>query len=148
VTGWRITSAEPEDAGPLAQILGDWVRETGWMPVLHSREEDARFVAGLIASHEVRVARGDRGALGFIVLSESEIPAFYLAADARGRGIGKALLSDAKVLRPRLSLWLFAANERAERFYLREGFREVERTDGQGNDESLPDIRMVWERET
>ena len=34
----------------------------------------------------------------------------------------------------------------ADGFYVREGFTEVELTDGAGNDEGLPDVRLVWHR--
>ena len=52
----------------------------------------------------------------------------------------------AKARSPRLELWTFQANTRARAFYAREGFAEVKLTDGQGNDEELPDVRMVWNR--
>lgn len=136
-----IRRAEAADAGWCARVLGDWVRETGWMPVLHSREEDLGFVAGLIAQAEVWVAEG-----GFVVREGEEVRALYLAPAARGRGVGRALLDVAKEGRGRLALWAFAANAGALRFYAREGFCEVARTDGAGNEERLPDVRMVWER--
>ena len=63
---------------------------------------------------------------------------------ARGRGVGKALLDTAKARSDRLELWCFQANAGARRFYAREGLAEVERTDGAGNDEKLPDVRLVW----
>jgi GNAT superfamily N-acetyltransferase len=144
VTGWVITDATPADAAPLACILGDWIREVGWMPLLHSREEDQGFIGDLIANSTVWVARDDQGVIGFLAMNGAVVPALHLAKRGRGHGIGKALLSKAKACQPELSLWAFQANEHAIRFYLREGFREVERTDGHANDEGLPDIRLVW----
>ncbi len=140
----RLRPAVPEDAPPLARVLGDWVRETGWMPVLHSREEDLGFLRHLIEAAEVMVAE-DGGLLGFLALEGDEVRALYLAPEARGRGIGRALLERAKAARGRLWLWVFEANGRAVAFYEREGFRVAERTDGSGNEEGLPDLRMVWE---
>jgi GNAT superfamily N-acetyltransferase len=137
-----IRQATAVDASWCARLLGDWVRETGWMPVLHSREEDLGFVAGLIARTEVLVAEG-----GFLARERDEVLALYLAPEVRGRGVGKALLDAAKERRERLTLWVFQRNAGALRFYAREGFAEVERTDGARNDERLPDVRMVWERE-
>jgi len=43
-----------------------------------------------------------------------------------------------------LSLWAFAANHGAIAFYGRAGFVEVLRTDGSGNEERQPDVRMRW----
>ncbi len=140
----RLRPATPDDASALARILGDWVRETGWLPVLHTREEDLGFLTHLIATTDVIVAE-DGPMLGFLALDGKDVRALYLAPDARGRGVGRALLGRAKAGRDRLSLWAFEANPRAVAFYQREGFRVVERTDGSGNEEGLPDLRMVWE---
>ncbi len=140
----RLRRATPEDAPALARILGDWVRETGWMPVLHTREEDLGFIAHLIGTTEVTLAE-DGGPSGFLALDGEDVRALYLAPEARGRGIGKALLGQAKAGRTRLSLWAFEANSRAVAFYQREGFRVAERTDGSGNEEGLPDLRMIWD---
>jgi GNAT superfamily N-acetyltransferase len=136
-----IRRAEAGDAAVCARILGDWVRETGWMPVLHTREEDLGFLSTLIAQADVFVAEG-----GFLVRGGEDVMALYLAPEARGRGLGKALLDEAKAGRERLFLWAFERNEGALRFYAREGFVAVERTEGAGNEAGLPDVRMVWER--
>lgn len=141
-----IQNAVPSDAGPLAAILSDWIDATGWLPRLHTRDEDRGFVAGLIAAHEVLVARESGRAVGFLVRDGDAIPALYLAECARGRGIGARLLTAAKAGQDRLTLWTFVANEGAQRFYRREGFVEAERTDGAGNEAGLPDVRLEWTR--
>jgi GNAT superfamily N-acetyltransferase len=148
VSRWWKADAVVEDAGPLARILGDWIRETGWMPVLHSREEDAAFVAALIRDQTVRVARTDAGPVGFLARSGGKVAALYLAPGARRGGIGTALLEDAKRGAGELVLWTFLANGQAIAFYLREGFVEIERGDGSGNDEGLPDAKLEWRQAT
>ena len=87
-----------------------------------------------------------RGPQGFLARDGEMIHALYLRPKARRRGFGKALLDQAKAETPRLTLWAFQANAQARRFYAREGFAEVEETDGAGNDEKLPDVRLTWER--
>jgi GNAT superfamily N-acetyltransferase len=147
VTTVALTDATPQDAVPLARILGDWLRGTGWMPVLHSRDQDIAFLSRMIASHHVLVARDAEGVpLGFIAVKQGDIAGFYVAEASRGQGIGKVLLDAAKAQEPRLVLWTFQANTGAIAFYAREGFTEVERTDGAGNEERLPDVRMIWRR--
>ncbi len=142
-----LRPAEPQDAPALARILGDWVREVGWMPVLHSREEDQGFLGHLIATTRVTVAEDGtlRAApLGFLSLDGEEVRALYLAPAARGVGWGRRLLDGAKAASPRLRLWTFEANARARAFYAREGSRELRRTAGD-NEEGLPDLLLAWE---
>jgi len=146
VSGWSITDAHGSDVGALAQIMGDWVRETKWMPVLHTHEDDEGFVVGLLRTHSLRVARGRTDRVGFLARQRGKVQALHVAQAARGMGIGRALLDEVKAVEPVVSLWTFQANTRAIAFYLREGFAEAERTDGQGNDERLPDIRLIWRR--
>ena len=142
-----LSPATPDDAAPLARILGDWLRDAGWIPVLHDRAEDLGFVARMIDSH----TRSGRPRPGPDRLSSRSNKATSQASTSppthRGKGIGKALLDAAKTDEPRLALWTFQANTRAIAFYQREGFAELERTDGIGNEENLPDVRMIWRRD-
>jgi GNAT superfamily N-acetyltransferase len=80
-----------------------------------------------------------------LVLDDDCIEQLYVDPDLTGAGIGAQLLAVAKRERPRgLQLWTFVSNEGAQRFYLRHDFREMERTDGAGNEERAPDIRYAW----
>lgn len=144
MTGFRLTDANEGDVVALARFIGNWVRETGWMPVLHTREEDEGFVAGLLVSHAVRVARGGAVPLGFLARQGGRVQALHVAAEARGWGIGRELLDEVKAVEAVVDLWAFQANARALAFYLREGFQEAERTDGSGTEEGLPDVRLIW----
>jgi chorismate mutase len=55
------------------------------------------------------------------------------------------LLELAKAQRPDgFGLWVFESNVPARAFYARYGLVELERTDGAGNEERRPDVRMVW----
>lgn len=146
MSGWRLEDADLSDVSVLARIIGDWVRETDWMPVLHSRDADEGFVRGLMRTHVVRVARRGADRLGFLARQGGKVQALHVAQAARGMGIGRALLDEVKAGEPEISLWTFQANTRAIAFYRREGFAEADRTDGQGNDEHLPDVRMIWRR--
>ena len=137
----------------MAQVLGGWIKATPWMPKLHLPVEDVWFCSSLIDTCDVWVLRQpvvigptetDDTVSGFLARRGDEVQALYLAPDARGQGYGKALLDLAKAVRDRLELWTFQANIRAIAFYRREGFTETARTDGSGNDEKLPDLRLVW----
>lgn len=144
---WHLDDATEADAPALAAMLGAWVRDCGWMPVLHSAEEDVAFVLRLIRSHLVRVARaGDGTPCGYLARRQGDIAAFCVRADRRGQGIGAALMAEAMQTEDRIALWTFAANTGALAFYARHGFAEVERTDGCGNEEGLPDVRLIWRK--
>lgn len=142
----RITPARPGDCDALARILARWVRETPWMPNVNRPHEDRLYLYYLIDKAQVFVLRDWRGAMGFVIREGDMVHALYLAPRARGRGHGKRLLEAAKRDAGALVLWAYQANGRARAFYQREGFAEVEFTDGAGNDENLPDVRLEWKR--
>ncbi len=142
-----ITPAQPEDAAAIGTILADWIDATPWMPRLHSVEEDRRFCAGLIATQKVLVARGPQ-VLGFLSCDWPVVTCLYLAAGSRGQGVGARLMAAAKEGRDRLEVWTFAANPGAIRFYQRERFRIIATTEGDGNEEGMPDVQLAWQRES
>jgi len=83
--------------------------------------------------------------VGFMVIGDGWIEQLYLEPDHVGRHLGDHLVELAKQQSPAgLQLWTFAVNEAARRFYGRHGFVEVEQTDGAGNEERQPDVRLVW----
>ena len=144
----HLAPAKPRDATALACILADWIDETPWMPDIHTPNEDRDFLTYLIRETEVIMPRTLLGPQGFMARDGAEIHALYLVPGVRGQGIGKRLLDQAKSKSPELTLWTFQANLPARRFYAREGFREVRQTNGAGNDEKLPDVRLAWQRDT
>lgn len=143
-----LRDADEADLPMVARILGQWVAETPWMPKLHGPEEDLWFVGQLRLEGRMRVAAlGPRASdvVGFLARQEGEVRALYLAEGARGRGIGRALLSEAMAAVPEGGLWCFQANAPARAFYARMGLTEVMMTDGE-NEEGLPDVRLEWSR--
>nr|WP_254429818.1 GNAT family N-acetyltransferase [Ruegeria atlantica] len=124
-----------------------FARENEWMPLLHSRAETISFCGRMIEMEWMTVAETDQGVVGFLALNGNDIHSLYLAPDARGKGVGRQLLEHAKSRQSELSLFAFQANHSACRFYERNGFVEVARSDGADNDENLPDIKYVWNSE-
>jgi chorismate mutase len=69
----------------------------------------------------------------------------YVDRSAQRAGVGGALLDVVKAQRPGgFCLWVFESNEPARAFYRARGLVDLERTDGAGNEEKAPDIRMAW----
>jgi GNAT superfamily N-acetyltransferase len=143
----RIGPARPAEAAALARILVDWARATPWMPDVYAPAETRVLFQRMIATRHVLVARGWRGPLGFIAVDASgHVDGLYLAAAARGRGIGRRLLSRAKRRAGSRGLRLraFARDHAARAFYARAGFAEVEGPAGSDNDAGLPEVRLEW----
>lgn len=141
-----LRPARSLDAGAVGDILYGFSREKAWMPELHTGAETIAFCGQMIDKGWVTVAEQAGRVVGFLALNGAEIQSLYLAPDARGQGIGRCLLEHAKAGRTELSLFAFQDNSPACRFYERNGFAEVVRSDGSANDEKLPDIRYVWRR--
>lgn len=141
----RIVDATDRDVPACADILLAWVAECGWMPRLWTEAETQFYLSRLVAEGRIRVARRKGRVLGFIATSQGEVECLYLTRGARGDGVGKRLLEDAKARMPGgFMLWAFAANTGALRFYTREGMVQTDQTDGGRNAEKLPDIQMTW----
>lgn len=127
----------------LLVILWAFTRHTDWLPCTRPAWVDIRLMARIIARGWVRHLRG----AGFIARDGERIHALYVHPDARGRGVGGVLLEQAKTACDRLELWVLAQNTPARAFYAARGFEEVLCSRGMGNDENLPDILMVWQKE-
>ena len=146
MSGPALRPARTTDAGKVGAILSAFVDENDWMPRLHTRAEDIGFAGHMIDKGWVPIAQLDDRVAGFLARDGAIIQALYVAADARRQRCGTALLQPAQSHADRLALWTFQANTAAQSFYDAHGFAEGERTDGAGNDEGLPDIRLVWKR--
>jgi GNAT superfamily N-acetyltransferase len=114
---------------PLAHTDADlrrWFRDT----VMVDQEAWVVEIAGTI--------------VGVMVTTPGWIEQLYVLPGFTSSGCGSALVDHAKVQTDRpLELWTFTSNVDAQRFYLRHGFVEVDRTDGD-NEERAPDIRYRW----
>ena len=116
-------------------------------PAIHSNSEDRAWFAARLADgkHEAWLALEGDEVLGYALFTDSWLDHLFIRPDRLGHGIGTLLLDVVKSLRPEgFCLWVFEQNERARSFYLRHGLVDLERTDGSGNEERTPDIRMAW----
>jgi ribosomal protein S18 acetylase RimI-like enzyme len=116
-------------------------------------EEQVPLIADdLFSRHEdVWLAEENGSPVGFLAIRHSRtegwevLEKLYVDPEAQSRGIGTALLDQAKALRPDgLHLWVFQKNTEAIRFYERHGFKLVKPTDGAGNMEREPDALYSW----
>jgi GNAT superfamily N-acetyltransferase len=116
-------------------------------PCVHSDDDVRRwFATHVVCEAELWLAEDSaRRLVGILVLDGSWVDQLYVEPTMTGRGIGACLVRLAQRERPDgLQLWTFASNTRAQRFYERQGFVEMRRTDGRDNEERAPDILYAW----
>ena len=118
-----------------------------FLPVLHTAEEDRVFFRERVfPSCEVWVAEDVGVVVGMIAFRKDWIDHLYVHPNHQRRGLGRALLSEAKARNDRLELWTFQKNLNAISFYVANGFRLVRETDGAANEEQEPDALYAWSR--
>ena len=115
-------------------------------PSAHPPEDVHAWVGThLIPNCQTTVATIDDEIVGIIAVSQSPETAWinqlFVLPGRLGRGIGSQLLRHAHTALPRpIRLYTFQAHARARRFYERHGYKAIEFTDGQGNEEKCPDV--------
>ena len=142
-----IRPATPSDIGDIARVFRvSFQTAMSFLPVLHTPEEDRAFLRTRVFPNcEIWVA-DENGVAGFIAFREGWIEHLYIHPAYQRRGLGRALLAQAKARFAELQLWTFQRNHRAIAFYEANGFRLVRQTDGAENEEREPDALYVWSR--
>lgn len=116
-----------------------------YLPDLHTPTEDLVFFETQVFPRGVVwVAEAEEALVGYCAVREGWLDHLYVDPSRHGQGVGSALLARGKDGAGSLQLWTFQRNHRAQQFYERHGFTQVERTDGSGNEEREPDMRYLW----
>lgn len=114
---------------------------------LHTNAEDRAFFTGKLAEPDFTVWLAEAGGelLGFAACTPTWLDGLYIRPELKGQGVGSLLLDVVEATHPEgYELWVFVSNTGARRLYERRGLVEVESTDGSGNEEKAPDVRMSW----
>jgi len=141
-----LRRAMADDAAAIADVFTPSFQGLTFLPDLHTGEEDRAWIRNIVLPrHEVWVAEADGRIIGFAALSDRMLEHMYVHPEAQNRGVGTALLDQARQRRPAgFRFWVFQKNEGARRFYERHGCRLLELTDGSGNEEREPDALYEW----
>lgn len=97
----------------------------------------------LLPRHRVRVAEAAGAPSGYLGLDEAAgmVLHLYVAPAWQGRGMGRALLAEAREAAPGgLALHVFQRNLAARRCHGRQGFRAAEARPASANEEGEPDL--------
>ncbi|GAB3859481.1 hypothetical protein GCM10028801_20950 [Nocardioides maradonensis] len=114
-------------------------------PGLHPHHEVVDYLTTNFGPTEIWVAETEGRIVGYARFDKTWLDDLYVEPAAQGTGVGSALLDLVKAHLPEgFQLWVFVSNVPAREFYEARGLVEVERTDGAGNEERQPDIRMAW----
>ncbi len=139
-----IRPLHPSEASIVAEFYHDIRKDT--VPVFHDIQGIKWYIESFLLPRWSSFVYEENGEiLGWVDVHQGMLNQLYCKRGHTGKGIGKQLLDFAKSREPGgLQLWTFQLNGSARRFYGREGFHEVELTDGANNEEKQPDVRMVW----
>ncbi len=141
-----LRSHESDAAATIHRIAGALI--PGYDTSRHSEAEYSAFYRDTVlpAGPVWGAFEGDR-LLGHIALLPGWIDHLYVDPDYHRRGIGSALVTLAQRDRAELRLYTFQSNARARAFYERHGFIIEDLTDGQRNEEKMPDMTYRWRRD-
>jgi chorismate mutase len=114
-------------------------------PGVHTDAAVEHWLGSRLGADTVWIAEMDGHGVGYARFTETWLDDLYVVPECARQGVGTALLELVKAQRPRgFCLWVFEMNEPARGFYAQHGLVELERTDGAGNEEKQPDVRMAW----
>ncbi|MGM9612381.1 MAG: GNAT family N-acetyltransferase [Butyricicoccus sp.] len=107
-------------------------------------ERNFEMVRQMLPQAEIYVALIEGEIQGFLGLEGDGIAGLFVRPGAQSRGLGRELLGYAKAAHGRLFLHVYRKNERAVRFYQREGFHTVAECMDENTGE--PEYLMRWQK--
>ncbi len=140
-----LRPSEGNAAANLHRIAGALI--PGYDTSLHAIEEYHRLYADhVMVDGPVWGAFESDVLRGHVALLPGWIDHLYVDPAVHGRGIGSALVAIAQREQGELRLYTFQTNTRGRQLYERHGFVVEELTDGQRNEEKMPDVTYHWRR--
>jgi GNAT superfamily N-acetyltransferase len=142
-----IRPAVAGDAIAVADVYLASFHATYDFPLAHTDDQVRGWIRETVIAHGGTwvAVDADGAVVAMMVVARDELDQLYVRPDRLGEGVGRRLLDRAKEQSPAgLRLYTFQVNERARRFYERNGFIAEWFGDGSANEEGQPDVRYVW----
>jgi len=140
----NIRMSHPSEAPEIIKIWKNSVDATHDFLTMHDRQEIEKEVIGFFSETPVWVATNQEDQpIGFMFLHDGHLEALFVDASARGRGVGKQLISHALALHPDLSVDVNEQNQQAVGFYQRMGFRVSGRSERDNQGRPYPLLHLI-----
>ena len=136
----ELRRATKKDAENCAVIVENWISQTKEIPQRYSRENLVKIIAEAIPKREVWLV--DTPVEGYISLNIQTFQVTGIYISNPGNGLGKKLLDKIKTDRKYLHLWSHTFNQRAHKFYIREGFKMIGKKEK--GDDGIPEMHFKW----
>lgn len=139
----QLSEPTPEELDRLMLIWLEANSEAhGFIPRTYWQEQQAQ-VRALLPEAELFVATVENKIVGFLGLMDSYIAGLFVSSEWRSQGFGQKLLDFVKERTNHLDLEVYEKNNRAERFYQRNGFKRVKVTSDETGEKS---VYLQWEK--
>lgn len=139
----KLTRDHVEQAARIHRVAGALI--PGYDTSLHSVEEYHVFYRDKVMVNDELWGVFDGARLqGFIALLPGWIDHLYVDPAIHRAGVGSVLVGLAQEMQSELRLYTFQSNVNARAFYEKHGFVIEELTDGERNEEKMPDMTYRW----
>lgn len=111
-----------DDLDPVAQIWLESNRQAHSFIEADYWEKNKEEVREMLPHSLIEIAEIEGNIVGFIGMNETKIEGLFVNSNFQSRGIGHSLIEWAKTRNEVLTLNVYQKNQRALKFYLKEGF--------------------------
>ena len=139
-----LRKMKTDDLDPVIQIWLESNRQAHSFIETDYWEKNKEEVRKMLPHSLIQVAEIEGNIVGFIGMNETKIEGLFVNYNFQSRGIGHSLIEWAKTRNEVLTLNVYQKNQRALRFYLKEGFVIGERLMDQKTGEI--ELLMQWKR--
>jgi len=140
-----VRRATEADSDSIAAVFLASRGTMAYLPKLHSDYETRGFMHHVVRDLETFAAVRQNEVVGFAALRGDWLDHLYVHPNRFNTLTGTKLFAEVRFQRPSgFQFWVFQQNASARRFYERHGCALVRLTDGQANEEKLPDALYVW----